>query len=103
MDWYDLLRYGAILHSVVAMVALSLAWRKRSKNYSPRLKDFWWALNAMLAIIIVVSVEGLAKDTGLTYTVVVAFFASMVILKAALVNDTNLFHIPKKTQTPPVF
>lgn len=103
MDWYDLLRLGAILHSVVALVALSLAWHKRSKTYSPRLKDFWWALTAMLGIVIVASVEGLVHDDGITYTLVVSFFASIVVLKASLANDTNLLHIPKKTQTPPVF
>lgn len=89
-EWYDTIRCVTASISILAMYYLGLSWLKRNKEYSDRLKDFWWALNVMLFCFAAGSLEQVIRNREETWTLFISLFAAAIALKAARNKDRTL-------------
>ena len=90
MEWYDYVRVLNALIALAGMYYLGDSWRRRNKDYSTRLKDFWWALNALLFCVLMGNLEQIVRDREESWTLFVVFFASLVCVKAARNKERQL-------------
>lgn len=90
MDWYDWVRVVNASLAVATMYQLGRSWLRRSDSYSPRLRDFWWSLNALLFCSLLGSIENILRDRPATSTLFVLAFASLITYKASTNKDETL-------------
>lgn len=93
MQWYDLIRLGTCVISLAAMYLLGQSWRRRNKEYSDRLKDFWWAMNAAMFTAFLGSLEAVIRDRPASWSLLLSFCTAVVTFKAAYSKDPNLIKV----------
>lgn len=91
MQWYDFVRCGTTLIALTSMYFLGQSWLRNKSQYSVRLKDFWWSINALLIAVAAHSVEQILRDREATVTLLVYFIAVVICLKATLHEEPELF------------
>ena len=90
MEWYDYVRVVNAAVALLAMYLLGQSWRRRNKDYSDRLKDFWWSLNALLFCVFMGNIEQIIRDREESWTLFVVLVAALVATKASLNKERVL-------------
>lgn len=84
-SWSDLLRVGLCLISLWSCITLLLRWKKYStkQEWTPKTKDYWYALFMWTIVGMVVPIQGIILDRPFTP-------ATVAIAAAVLVTGTGL-------------
>lgn len=65
-DWHDLVRVLAFFISVYCVVILLLRWKRDSKDWNVKTRDYWYALFMWSLAGCVFTVQGVALDRPFT-------------------------------------
>lgn len=84
MEWYDVLRIVTSLLSLLSMHLLGWHYIRFRKGMSPLHVDFWWAINAMLLLLIVGSIEQIFQNVGFGSRTILGFIVACVFLRGTV-------------------
>lgn len=90
MQWYDWCRAITAVLSLTAMYFLGLAKVRRGREFTKKLTDYWWVMNALLFCFVAGSLEQILRDREETWTLFVALIASVVAIKAVTSKERVL-------------
>ena len=82
LQWYDWVRFLTMLLALVSLYLSARRFRKNRKTYTRRLKDLWWAMNALLILVIEGSLEAIVSDVPGGPRTILSFLVSLVCLRA---------------------
>lgn len=87
IQWYDYLRMLTMLLALVSMYRLSFRAVRMWHDYTSRLKDLWWAMNALLLLLVEGSLEQIILDTTWGPRTLLSFFVTCITFRAVLRNE----------------
>lgn len=89
LEWYDVARIITSILALFSMQLLGLHYIRFRKTMTSLHVDFWWAINAMLLLLIVGSVEQIVQDVSFGSRTALAFLVSAVFLRGTVRMTRN--------------
>jgi len=87
LQWYDYVRMLTVLLAFLALYVSGLRAHRLWSSYTRRLRELWWAFNALLLLIIEGSIEQIILDIPLGPRVILACIISAASLRAVHRNE----------------
>lgn len=78
--WYDIWRIVVFLVCLICMVVLGNRFRRNSKDWNAKTKDYWWSLMCWSTAGVVVAFQGFVQHVGLTPVLLFVTLAALVSL-----------------------
>lgn len=94
MDWYDYVRVFNVMVALAAMYFLGLRFIRNTDTFTSKIKDYWWALNALMFTIVAGQTEQVLRNREETWVLFIIFFAALICLKAARNKDVVMSSRP---------
>lgn len=87
LQWYDYLRMCTIFLALIALYISMNRARKSWNTFTERLKELWWAMNALLILLVEGSVEQIIDNTHWGPRTLLGFLVAIVCVRAQLRNE----------------